>query len=197
VQSPPSKQPKPTATVQTPPLPQPTLPTPTTVQTPPVNQPQPTVTVQTPPPPQPSLPTQTTVQSPLVPPTQTLTQTQHPPGHPPQVQPPNQPQVLGDLPVEKRPRKDPYKVGVVGEQGPHSHVLIVHQPDPQRPVTSGSQAGMSAYTLEFIEPGLQNRKVEVYRHADVRELLYKDTIPLDQGVAQFIVIGTRNPEYVQ
>lgn len=54
-----------------------------------------------------------------------------------------------------------------------------------------------AYSLEFIEPGLQNRKVKVYRTNDAAEQVYKDTIPLDKGGFQIVIVGTRNPEYVR
>jgi hypothetical protein len=79
----------------------------------------------------------------------------------------------------------------------HTHSLVVHSPQPLRPATSGRHEGVaSLYTFEFIEPGLQNRKVKVYRTNDATELVYKDTIPLDQGGFQIIVVGTRNPDYV-
>jgi hypothetical protein len=78
----------------------------------------------------------------------------------------------------------------------HAHALLVHAPDTPRGVTSGRVAEPAAYTLEFIEPGLQSRKVKVYRTGDAAEQLYKDTIPLDQGGFQIIVVGTRNPDYV-
>jgi hypothetical protein len=78
----------------------------------------------------------------------------------------------------------------------HANALLVHAPDTPRAVTSGGVAEPAAYTLEFIEPGLQSRKVKVYRTGDAAEQLYKDTIPLDQGGFQIIVVGTRNPDYV-
>jgi hypothetical protein len=78
----------------------------------------------------------------------------------------------------------------------HANVLLVHAPDTPKAVTSGVVAEPAAYTLEFIEPGLQSRKVKVYRTGDAAEQLYKDTIPLDQGGFQIIVVGTRNPDYV-
>jgi len=78
----------------------------------------------------------------------------------------------------------------------HANVLLVHAPDTPKAVTSGVVAEPAAYTLEFIEPGLQSRKVKIYRTGDAAEQLYKDTIPLDQGGFQIIVVGTRNPDYV-
>lgn len=78
----------------------------------------------------------------------------------------------------------------------HSHALIVHAPDTPAPVTSGRYSGATAYSLEFIEPGLQNRRVKVYRSHDAAETVYGDTIPLDKGGFQLIVIGTRNPDYI-
>lgn len=77
------------------------------------------------------------------------------------------------------------------------YALLTHAPQAVRPVTSGRFDGsVSMYNLEFIEPGLQHRKVKVYRTNDAAEQIYKDTIPLDKGGFQIIVIGTRNPDYV-
>lgn len=42
-----------------------------------------------------------------------------------------------------------------------SHVLVIHQPPAQKPTTSGHYSGDEPYSLEFIEPGIQNHKVEV------------------------------------
>jgi hypothetical protein len=78
----------------------------------------------------------------------------------------------------------------------HRNALVVHAPDVPRPVTSGAVRADDIYSLEFIEPGLQRRTVKVYRTRDAAEMLYKDTIPLDQGGFQVIVIGTRNPTYI-
>jgi hypothetical protein len=78
----------------------------------------------------------------------------------------------------------------------HQNALLVHAPSTPQPVTSGAHPVDGIYSFEFIEPGLQHRKVKVYRTRDAAEEVYKDTIPLDQGGFQVIVIGTRNPAYV-
>jgi hypothetical protein len=78
----------------------------------------------------------------------------------------------------------------------HRNALVVHAPDTPRPVTSGALTADGIYSLEFIEPGLQRRTVKVYRTRDAAEMLYQDTIPLDRGGFQLIVIGTRNPSYI-
>jgi hypothetical protein len=79
----------------------------------------------------------------------------------------------------------------------HGNALLVHAPERLGAVTSGRVAvAPSVYTFEFIEPGLQNRKVKVFRTNDAAEQVYKDTIPLDQGGFRIIVVGTRNPDYV-
>jgi hypothetical protein len=78
----------------------------------------------------------------------------------------------------------------------HSHALLVHAPETPKPETSGRIAVEGVYSLEYIEPGLQSRKVKVYRTRDAAEQIYKDTIPLDRGGFQLIVVGTRNPDYV-
>ena len=77
------------------------------------------------------------------------------------------------------------------------HVLAPHGDTSTQPVTSGRVVNEPAYSLEFIEPGLQNRKVKVYRTNDAAEQVYKDTIPLDKGGFQIVIVGTRNPEYVR
>jgi hypothetical protein len=78
----------------------------------------------------------------------------------------------------------------------HRNALLVHAPNTPQPVTSGAHPADGIYSFEFIEPGLQHRKVKVYRTRDAAEEVYKDTIPLDQGGFQLIIIGTRNPSYV-
>ena len=85
---------------------------------------------------------------------------------------------------------------LAGNGAIHGNALLVHAPDTPKPPTSGRIAETSAYTLEFIEPRLQSRKVKVYRTNDAAEQVYKDTIPLDQGGFQIIVVGTRNPDYI-
>lgn len=82
-----------------------------------------------------------------------------------------------------------------GQQGVH-HELVVHEPHRPRPITSGHHTGSQRYSLEFIEPGIQNHKVEVYRSRDAQELLYKDVIPMDAGGFHLTVIGIRNPDYI-
>jgi hypothetical protein len=85
---------------------------------------------------------------------------------------------------------------VLAPGGAHRNALVVHAPDTPRPVTSGALPADGIYSLEFIEPGLQRRTVKVYRTRDAAEMLYQDTIPLDRGGFQLIVIGTRNPSYI-
>jgi hypothetical protein len=77
-----------------------------------------------------------------------------------------------------------------------THVLVVHEPPRERPVTSGDHAGPHPYSLEFIEPGIQNHKVEVYRSKDAQQVTYRDINPQDAGGFHLKVIGTRNPEYI-
>jgi hypothetical protein len=62
-----------------------------------------------------------------------------------------------------------------------THQLVV-QPPVQKRTTSGHHANLAAeYNLEFIEPGIQNHKVEVYRSTDVQETAYNDKIPQDHA----------------
>ncbi|MBN8438998.1 MAG: hypothetical protein J0L95_13290 [Candidatus Accumulibacter sp.] len=93
--------------------------------------------------------------------------------------------------MPQQPQQQP-----VSGQVPSTYLLAHHVPDVPKPVTSGRIDQPSAYNFEFIEPGLQCRKVKVYRTNDAAEQLYKDTIPLDQGGFQIIVVGTRNPDYI-
>ena len=74
-------------------------------------------------------------------------------------------------------------------------VLIVHNPPAERPVTSGVHIGATPYSLEYIEPGIQNHKVEVYRSKDVRQVTYQDANAQSQGGFHLRVIGIRNPDY--
>lgn len=76
-----------------------------------------------------------------------------------------------------------------------THVLEVHAPPQERPVTAGHHPEHIPYSLEFIEPGIQNHKVEVYRSKDVRQVTYQDINPLDAGGFHLRVIGIRKPEY--
>ena len=76
-----------------------------------------------------------------------------------------------------------------------THVLEVHTPPQERPVTAGHHPDHIPYSLEFIEPGIQNHKVEVYRSKDVRQVTYQDINPLDAGGFHLRVIGIRKPEY--
>ena len=111
------------------------------------------------------------------------------------VTPPQVPQ-SGQRPVQgPLPQAAQGGVQIVADGG-HGHALLVHAPDTPKPVTSGRVAVDGVYSLEYIEPGLQSRKVKVYRTRDAAEQIYKDTIPLDQGGFQVIVVGARNPDYV-
>jgi len=58
------------------------------------------------------------------------------------------------------------------------------------------EANADSHGLEFIELGIQSRKVEVYRSKDAQETVYNDTIPQDHGDFHLVVVGTRNPDYI-
>ncbi len=79
--------------------------------------------------------------------------------------------------------------------GTGDYQLVVHAPPEQRPVTSGPLQATGAYAWEFIEPGIQNHRVEVYRSKDVKQQIYKDVIPLDGSGFHLTVIGIRRPHY--
>jgi len=116
-----------------------------------------------------------------------------PPKAPPLPVSPNPPQVItGFAPA------GPMIIGTPGQghgpQGPHS--LAVHRPPGQHPVTSGEHRGEGKYAFEFIEPGVQNHRVEVYRSKDAKEQVYRDVIPMDAGDFNLTVMGTRRPGYI-
>ncbi|MEP5321596.1 hypothetical protein, partial [Marinobacter alexandrii] len=48
---------------------------------------------------------------------------------------------------------------------------------------------------EVVEPGFQNRSVELYRSNDAEEVLYQDVIPMDKTGFHLTVIGIRPPDY--
>ncbi|MBS1144942.1 MAG: hypothetical protein H6R14_2348, partial [Proteobacteria bacterium] len=136
------------------------------------------------------------------------TPTPQPVVEPPKVLPPQQvPMLVPPLvqtkptykPRPQRPGIPPVLVGVSGQgpngQVPPSHQLAIHEPNRPMPVTSGDHQGAQVYSFEFIEPGIQNHKVEVYRSRDAQEVIYKDTIPMDAGGFHLRVIGIRNPDY--
>jgi len=56
-------------------------------------------------------------------------------------------------------------------------------------------AGVSIWVNEVVEPGIQNREVELYRSNDAEELLYKDVIPMDKTGFHLTVVGIMPPDY--
>ena len=90
--------------------------------------------------------------------------------------------------------------GTSGHKAPGTvdptHQLVVHAPLQQKPVTSGHHGAMAGeYNLEFIEPGVQNHKVEVYRSKDAKQAVYDDVNPESGGDFHLTVVGIRNPDY--
>ena len=51
------------------------------------------------------------------------------------------------------------------------------------------------WASEVVEPGIQNRTVELYRSNDAEEVLYQDVIPMDKTGFHLTVIGIRPPNY--
>ena len=109
---------------------------------------------------------------------------------PPQVLPPQKTPMA--IPPQPPQQLSPHLAGIP----PASHHLVIHPGHSGQPVTSGDHQGPAKYSYEFIEPGIQNHKVEVYRSHDARQLIYKDTIPLDAGAYHLRVIGIRDPGYI-
>ena len=172
------------------------VPLPTPVVAPPMV-PQQTPVLVPPQPPAQKVPTPT----PIVEPPKVLPPQQIPVLVPPQP-PAQQTTVISHLPPTFTPRPQRVDIPAMAIGGTHatgsgssSHQLVVHQPPTQTSITSGDHAGSQVYNLEFIEPGIQNHKVEVYRSKDLQERIYQDTIPLDAGGFHLRVIGMRNPSY--
>jgi len=86
-------------------------------------------------------------------------------------------------------------VPTVTEPVSHTHSLVVLNPRPDALVTAGPHPSHIPYSLEYIEPGIQNHKVEVYRSKDVRQTTYQDINPQDAGGFHLTVIGVRTPAY--
>jgi len=96
----------------------------------------------------------------------------------------------------------PQIVGVVGKTTPTvqpgkqpavgtTHFLL---PTGERQVPF-STPGASIWVNEVVEPGIQNREVELYRSNDAEELLYKDVIPMDKTGFHLTVVGIMPPDY--
>ena len=72
-----------------------------------------------------------------------------------------------------------------------THVLV---PTGQSQVPHHT-TGAEIWANEIVEPGIQNRTVELYRSEDAEELMYKDVIPMDKTGFHLTVIGIRPPDY--
>jgi hypothetical protein len=64
------------------------------------------------------------------------------------------------------------------------------------PARSVPEANAESHGREFIELGIQNRKVDVYRSKDAQQTVYNDTIPQGHGDFHLVVVGARNPDYI-
>ena len=96
------------------------------------------------------------------------------------------PQVVGVV-GKTKPTVQPGKQPAVGT----THFLL---PTGERQVPF-STPGASIWVNEVVEPGIQNREVELYRSNDAEELLYKDVIPMDKTGFHLTVVGIRPPDY--
>jgi len=103
------------------------------------------------------------------------------------------------------PQRVPTQV-VIGDNTPKptsqtsiqpTHHILVHNHATEKPITSGPHVAETGYNFNVIEPGIQNKQVAVYRSNDAREMLYKDTIILDNTGFLFIDLGIRDPDYVK
>ncbi|WOJ92895.1 hypothetical protein R0135_14025 [Congregibacter variabilis] len=88
------------------------------------------------------------------------------------------------------PNKPPQTA--IGQKPPTSpsHVVVT-QPQPQIHTTLSGEILMG----EIVEPGIQNKEVELYRSEDAEEALYSDIIPMDKTGFHLTVFGTRPPVY--
>jgi hypothetical protein len=100
--------------------------------------------------------------------------------------------------VEPRPQvvQVPGKTSpaVIGTQIPTgaTHHILTGSPGGSLGALSISGAIL---TSQIVEPGIQNREVELYRSNDTEEVLYQDVIPMDKTGFHLTVIGTRPPIY--
>ena len=78
-----------------------------------------------------------------------------------------------------------------------THYIGVVSKGTQVPVTSGRHTAQTSYGFNVIEPGIQNKQVAVYRSNDAREMLYKDTIKMDNTGFLLIDLGVRDPDYIK
>ena len=118
---------------------------------------------------------------------------------------PNYGQKLKPVMTDHKPgpvgNKAPTVVAVSNKQTP----TITGSKTPTRPthivqpvggLTSFPRGGSGALWLEeVIEPGIQNRRVELYRSNDAKEVLYRDVIPMDKTGFHLTVFGVRAPSY--
>jgi hypothetical protein len=78
-----------------------------------------------------------------------------------------------------------------------SHHFVISNNQVKQPITSGRYTAQTTYNFNVIEPGIQNKEVAVYRSNDAREMLYKDTIIMDQTGFSLIDLGIRDPDYIK
>jgi hypothetical protein len=89
----------------------------------------------------------------------------------------------------------PLMPNITAQQRPTQQYLVQHSSTPAVPLSAPGYRD-AQYGLEMIEPGVENHRVEVYRSHDALEQVYKDTIPMDEGDFNLIVIGIRTPDYM-
>ena len=73
-----------------------------------------------------------------------------------------------------------------------SHLLVNNRVGQ---FSAGQQLLKSDYGKEVVEPGIMNSKVTLYRSHDVREVAFKDTIPMDATGFHLNFVGIREPVF--
>ena len=82
---------------------------------------------------------------------------------------------------------------ITGPKQPMQPSHFIH-PQAELLALPGGLSG-ELWSQQVIEPGIHNRRVELYRSNDAEEVLYKDVIPMDKTGFHLIVFGTRPPTY--
>jgi outer membrane protein OmpA-like peptidoglycan-associated protein len=87
------------------------------------------------------------------------------------------------------------------QSGGENSVLAVNQPSHLLTNNRAGKFGVggqllkSDYGNEIVEPGIMNSRVTLYRSHDVKELTFKDTIPMDATGFHLNFVGIREPVF--
>ncbi|WP_143735578.1 hypothetical protein [Microbulbifer mangrovi] len=92
---------------------------------------------------------------------------------------------------------DPTDTDLANYQTGFGYALVPSTDISTPDVTSGLYIFDSPYSLEFLEPQLDDHVVEVHRGKKTYYQRYSETTEAELGALNLIVIGIRNPDYRQ